>query len=194
MIGETAPATCQEENDFAVIQAAQQGDRHALGQLFQSHQKMVYATVYRRLENHAESQDLCQEVFLKAMTKIGQLKDPRRFSGWLRTLATMTAINAVRRPRRELGWSREFEDNRQQQMTPEEIIMAEEQRTQVRHAVRRLSQLDQESLSAFYFDGQSLGEMSDHLGTPVNTFKRRLHTARKRLAQELAALAPGKGT
>ena len=46
------------------------------------------------------------------------------------------------------------------------------------------------TLEAFYVRGQSLLEMSDEFDAPVGTIKRRLHVARKRLAAELAELAP----
>ena len=46
------------------------------------------------------------------------------------------------------------------------------------------------SLIAFYFEGRSLQEMSDSFDSPVGTIKRRLHTARHRLREELSVLNP----
>ncbi len=42
-----------------------------------------------------------------------------------------------------------------------------------------------ERLIAFYVEGQSLKEMSDEFASPIGTIKRRLHTARNRLREEL---------
>jgi RNA polymerase sigma-70 factor (ECF subfamily) len=53
-----------------------------------------------------------------------------------------------------------------------------------------LRALDRDTLTAFYIEGQSLAEMSTAFDSPVGTIKRRLHVARKRLAQELEELAP----
>ena len=50
--------------------------------------------------------------------------------------------------------------------------------------------LDRQTLVAFYFDGRTLLEMSDQFHSPLGTIKRRLHVARRRLAEELASLAP----
>jgi len=61
---------------------------------------------------------------------------------------------------------------------------------QVRAGLRRLRDLDRETLEAFYVQGQSLVEMSDAFHSPIGTIKRRLHVARKRLARELEELAP----
>ena len=55
----------------ALVRAAQRGDREAFGQLAERYQQTVYAIALRRLGNHAEAQEVCQEVFVKAIQKIG---------------------------------------------------------------------------------------------------------------------------
>jgi RNA polymerase sigma-70 factor (ECF subfamily) len=66
--------------------------------------------------------------------------------------------------------------------------MTEERADQVWGGLKRLKMLDRQTLVAFYFEGQSLIEMSDRFRSPVGTIKRRLHTARIRLREELAHL------
>ncbi len=44
-----------------------------------------------------EATELTQEVFIHAMTKIGQLRDPHCFVGWLRQITVRMAINRVTR-------------------------------------------------------------------------------------------------
>ena len=63
--------------------------------------------------------------------------------------------------------------------------MRKEQAHQVRGGLGRLREMDRKTLVAFYFDGQSLKEMSDVFDRPIGTIKRRLHTARNRLRDEL---------
>ena len=174
-----------------LVQAAQQGDRHAFESLFERYQRAVYVTVLRRLGNEAEGQELCQEVFIQAMRKIGQLRDPLCFGGWLRSIANRMAINRAVRTRPTFYIeSDQVAPSYREQETPLEEILAQEQRDQVHVGLDRLTDLDRDTLVAFYFRGQSLLEMSDEFDSPVGTIKRRLHVARKRLARELAALAP----
>ena len=45
--------------------------------------------------------------------------------------------------------------------------------------------MDRETLISFYIEGHSLKEMSEEFGSPIGTIKRRLHTARLRLKDEL---------
>ncbi len=71
------------------------------------------------------------------------------------------------------------------QDSPDEGAEDREAAADVRAAVARLGQLDRQTLQAFYLRGQTLIEMSNSFDAPVGTIKRRLHTARKRLAKEM---------
>ena len=179
------------EQLIRLVEAAQAGRREAFNELFDRYQRAVYATVLRRLGNEAEAQEVCQEVFIQAMRKIGQLQNPVCFGGWLRSIAARMAINrAVRaRPAATMGSDR-FDATCVEHDTPLVNVLALERRDQVHKGLKRLPEMDRDTLEAFYFRGQSLLEMSDDFDAPVGTIKRRLHVARKRLAKELAALAP----
>ncbi|MFH1266122.1 MAG: sigma-70 family RNA polymerase sigma factor [Planctomycetota bacterium] len=191
MVFEQQESTFDKQQLMSLVLAAQDGDRYAFEALVERYQRAVYLTVLGRLRNEAEAQELCQEVFLQAMRKIGQLRDPLSFGGWLRSIANRMAINrAVRtRPMARLDCE-QSEPRAAGQETPLEEVLAQEQREQVHTGLRRLSELDRATLLAFYFRGRSLVEMSDEFDSPVGTIKRRLHVARKRLAKELATLAP----
>ncbi len=183
--------TFEKQQLVGLVRAAQNGGRHAFEALFERYQRAVYVTVLRRLGNEAEAQELCQEVFIQAMRKIGQLRDPLCFGGWLRSIANRMAINRVVRTRPTLTLeSDQTEPRYAEQETPLDEVLAQEQRDQVRVGLTRLSAMDRDTLVAFYFRGQSLVQMSDEFDSPVGTIKRRLHVARKRLAKELSALAP----
>lgn len=178
-----------ETSGLSLVLAAQQGDREAFGQLAQRDERAVYATAYRRLGNHAEAQELCQEVFVKVLERIGQLRQPECFSGWLRSVTTRMAIN--RAVRRRPAFSTEpqlLESTCVDERTPLTAVLAGERERQVHAGLDRLGELDRQTLTAFYVDGESLIEMSDRFDSPVGTIKRRLHVARKRLAKELEEL------
>src|SRR3954467_11081965 len=76
-----------------LVEAAQAGDREAFGELATRFEPMVYAIARRRLSNHAEAQELCQEVLVKAMQKIEQLKVSAAFAGWLKPIDVRSSIN-----------------------------------------------------------------------------------------------------
>jgi RNA polymerase sigma-70 factor, ECF subfamily len=178
------------DTDVSLVLAAQQGDREAFGVLVERYERAVYATAYRRLNNHAEAQEVSQEVFVKAMEKLGQLRQPECFGGWLRSMTGRMAINrALRQSPSVAVEPQSMAAVCVESETPLSVALAHEERSQVRAGLRRLGRMDRDTLVAFYVDGQSLIEMSDHFASPVGTIKRRLHVARKRLAKELEELA-----
>ncbi len=186
----TSPISETQSELAQTVCAAQQGDRQAFGRLMARYERSVYSVLVRRLRNHAEVQELSQEVFIQAMRKIDQLRDPRCFGGWLRSIAARMAINRAMRRRPQVTGDAVVEAACVEHETPLSAALRQEQATQVRSGLRRLGKLDRATLEAFYFRGQSLVEMSEHFRSPVGTIKRRLHVARKRLAQELKVLEP----
>ncbi|MCA9043712.1 MAG: sigma-70 family RNA polymerase sigma factor [Planctomycetaceae bacterium] len=175
-----------------LVREAQAGSRVAFGQLVEAFYGVVFAVVLRRLRNQAEAAEVTQEVFLRVLRKLNQLREPERFAGWLKRIAIRLSINrAVRRPREAVHAPETFggvvEGKRQSAYT--QAVQVEEAE-RLREGIQQLKTLDRETLEAFYFDGQSLQQMSDRFASPVGTIKRRLHTARGRLKAVLGEMQP----
>ena len=171
---------------FALIARAQLGDRAAFGELVQRFHPAVYAVALARLRDPNEATDLTQEVFIHAMTKIAQLRDPHCFVGWLRQITVRMAINRVTRKAPVQGAEPAFLQNApDDEAGPLDEMIQSENRTEVWHGLDRLKPLDRDTLVAFYIKGRSLKQMSREFETPVGTIKRRLHVARNRLRQAL---------
>jgi RNA polymerase sigma-70 factor (ECF subfamily) len=173
-----------------LVLAAQDGDRDAFGTLVERYERSVFHTALRKTGDADEAQELVQEVFVQALRKIEQLRQPECFGGWLRSITGRLAINrAVRRKHVQPLENEILETNCLEWDTPSEDALKNERARQVRAGLRRLKTLDRNTLVAFYVEGQSLAEMSTKFASPIGTIKRRLHTARKRLAAELEEFA-----
>lgn len=181
--------TPRETTPDQLVRQAQAGDREAFGELVERYEGMVKSVALRRLGDEGEALELVQEVFMKAMQRIVQLKEPAAFGGWLRSITVRMAIN--RRVRRRPVLSTEpgtIEATVFSSRTPLESALESERASQVRSGLKRLGELDRSTLVAFYVRGESLNQMSESFAAPVGTIKRRLHVARKRLAVELETL------
>jgi len=180
-----------EQQLITLVEQAQRGDRDAFGTLVEQFEPLVFATALRRLRNHAEADELSQDVFVQAYRKLPQLRDPLRFAGWLRRITVRMSINrAVRRPKEAICNPHVFNTLNTTPTTPLDGLMREERSVQLRGGLDRLRKLDRQTLIAFYFKGQSLKQMSDEFDSPIGTIKRRLHTARNRLREQLTELQP----
>lgn len=184
-----APRTITLTTESSVadlVRAAQTGDRDAFGLLFERYRPGIVALAMRRVRNADEAEELTQDVFIQAMQKISQLRVPEAFGGWLRQIVHRMAINRVTRRRIATSLDPEIlEATTTDETSPVGNAEDREQADAVRTAVDRLGRLDQETLTAFYLHSKSLIEMADQFNAPIGTIKRRLHTARKRLAKQM---------
>ena len=173
-----------------LVRAAQSGNSEAFGQLFERFQPTVLAIAMRRLGNMSEAQELTQDVFIQAMQKLGQLRTPEAFIGWLRQITVRMAINrAVRRGPSVAVEPEMLEATLIGEESPLDKALAFERKEQIQEGLERLREMDRETLKAFYVQGQSLIQMADQFDAPIGTIKRRLHVARKRLAKEVEEMA-----
>jgi RNA polymerase sigma-70 factor (ECF subfamily) len=169
-----------------LIERARAGDRQAFGELVLRFQPAVYAVALARLRDVNEAVELTQEVFIHAMTKLAQLRDPLCFVGWLRQITVRMAINRFTRKAGPRGAEPEVLQNApDREGGPLDLIIRAENRARVWKGLDRLKEQDRATLVAFYIQGRSLKQMAREFATPIGTIKRRLHVARSRLRKQL---------
>ncbi len=174
-----------------LVEKAKLGDRAAYGELVVRFQNSVYAMALQRVRDPLEAQELAQDVFVHAMRKLPQLRDPRCFAGWLRRITARMAINRLTRKGPLFGADPEMLDAVQAKgRTPEENLAVGEAVGQLKAGLAELKPLDRATLEAFYIRGRSLKQMAREFEVPTGTIKRRLHVARARLKEVLEGIDP----
>lgn len=87
------------------------GREEAFGQIVGRNQDRVYGVIYRIIGNHAQSEDLVQEVFLRVFRTAGRYRPMAKFTTWLYRIATNVALNAIRARRKARVLSLEVTDD-----------------------------------------------------------------------------------
>ena len=123
--------------------------------------------------------DATQEALLAAIARLGDLRDPRAFAAWFRTIVRTESLRVARRSGRASPAA--VVEAASPEPGPEAAADAAERRLLVRAAVARLPATDRDVVEAFYFEHRSIAAAALALGVPVGTAKRRLHAARERL-------------
>jgi RNA polymerase sigma-70 factor (ECF subfamily) len=82
-----------------LVERAKAGDRQAFAGLYDQFAPLVRSVAYDTSGSLHEAEDLCQDVFLQAYRRLGQLRDAARFDGWLMMIARR-ACASWRRTRR----------------------------------------------------------------------------------------------
>lgn len=81
------------------IRAAIAGDRSAFAQIYASYSPMVRGIVLATA-GVVDAADIVQDVFLVALRRIDEVRDPAKFGGWLASIARTRCIDVLRRRRR----------------------------------------------------------------------------------------------
>lgn len=83
------------ENDVQLIQRILSGDDSAFNTLVERHHKGVHALIWRKIGDFHYAEELTQDVFLQVYKKLGTLKDPKCFAGWLYVIANRLTLNWI---------------------------------------------------------------------------------------------------
>lgn len=169
-------------DDHALVAAVRSGDRDAFGVLIDRETGAVYRTCLRILGRPHDAEDVTQESFVAAYRAIGQFRGEGSLRGWLMRIATRQSYRRLsqRRPDAELdgvGEARLADTS----TDPNRVVVAAEQRDDVRRAVGELPEPYREVVALRFFGELSLAEVSEATGRPINTVKTHLRRGLERL-------------
>jgi RNA polymerase sigma-70 factor (ECF subfamily) len=137
------------------------------------------------VRNGQDAEDIVQEAFLKAFKALDQYRggDARI---WTLTIVRNTAMNFLRKRKTDNGVDLEQLQAADRSANPEQELLEENRREQVRRAIARLEPEFRETLVLREIEGLSYKEIAAVLNIPAGTVMSRLARARQRLLIELA--------
>ncbi|GAA3629794.1 sigma-70 family RNA polymerase sigma factor [Kineosporia mesophila] len=168
-----------------LVLAAQAGDVAALGTLLAEHRPAMLAVALSFLSEPADAEDAVQDAALIALTRIGDLRDPRAVGPWLK----MIVRNGCRmrlRARPPVGGMPDLAAD--PESDPARLIERHVARDWIWHALDQLSPPLRVVVLLRYFTRTTGYEQIAALcGVPVGTVRSRLSKARATLAGLLLA-------
>ncbi len=182
------------EPDEALVARAQRGDRAALGQLVRRHQRALFALCLRYVRDADEAADLVQRAFVRAMTKLGELREAGSFRSWILRIGAHLSLNHLRDNARfvaeDEGADRPASsDDASALPAPDRLEMAE-QAEALRAAVRALPTKQRMTLELRIYEDLSFREISTALEISEGAAKVNFHYAVRKLR---ASLGPNPG-
>lgn len=81
-----------KNEDARLVNQFLAGDKGAFTTLVKKYQKSVHALAWRKVDDFHTAEELTQDTFLKAYQKLGTLKNPNQFAGWLYVIANRLCI------------------------------------------------------------------------------------------------------
>lgn len=174
-----------------LVQKAAEGDKEAFTQLYTLTYSEVYHIVKVFIYNEDTVQDIVQETYFKCLRKIRQLKEPEKFSVWIKKIA----VNTAKAHLRKVDWVlfseadgeggksiAELQDERLEHL-PEIVVDQAETKELIDRILEDLDDRQRMVVGMFYYEQMSVNEIAETLSCSVNTVKSRLNYARKKIGK-----------
>ena len=180
-----------KNEDAQLINRFLTGDESAFTALVKKHQKRVHALAWRKVGDFHTAEELTQDIFLKVYQKLGTLKNPNQFAGWLYVITdrVCTAWYRKQKPQMEsletiseeeidgLAY-RSYEDEQR------ENASVEYRRGFIKNLLEQLPESERTVVTLHYLGEMTCKAIGEFLGVSANTVKSRLQRARNRLKEQ----------
>lgn len=169
------------------VKRMMEGDETAFERLFDCYHNKLYRMAYLICGNHADSEDIVQEAFLKCFLNRRKLKDSACFDAWLCQILIRTAWKVSKSSKKEEPveelWRQE-EGSGYREGPLEELLLSQ-RRERVWEAVKELPVKQRTAVVLYYYNQLTTKEVAKAMGCLEGTVKSRLHAARKNLEEKL---------
>ena len=172
-------------DDQILIEAIQNGDTKAYGQLVDRYKDLVYTLAIRMLKHKEEAEEVAQDTFIKVFKSLNKFKGDSKFSTWIYRVAYNTCLDNIKKNKKHLNNVAidEYTFNKLDTIDNAlDNIIKEEKSVLIKNCINKLPGDSSALLTLFYFEELSLEEISKIINVEANTVKVKLFRARKKLA------------
>ena len=172
-------------DETVLLERAKRGDLDAYGQLVDQHRDVVFR-VAARVVGRDEADDVTQDAFLRAFSRLDSFRGTGSFRAWLLTIAHRAALNTLARRRPEpQGSAEDLEEVSPPQPADErEPVSSLEERERRLRLELKLGELRMEHRTVLVLrdlEGLAYDDIATVTGSPLGTVKGRLARARDEL-------------
>ena len=188
--GDAAPT------EDALLLAARKGDRAALGDLLERHQRQVFAFGMKMCGDPDDAQEVAQDTLLSMVRSVRDFRGEASLSTWLYTVARSFCIKKRRRTKGAPAHHEPLDTAAHEQASapapsPEQTLLGRETRDAVAAALEQLEPEAREVVILRDLEGLTAPEVAQVTGLSVAAVKSRLHRARQSLRTQLLAVVGG---
>ena len=156
--------------------------RQSLEEIFEHYRAALYRIAFTHVKNHADAEDMVQEVFVRLLRSNPILKTPEHEKAWL----IRTAINLCKDHEKQAWNSRRavLGDVPPRERDSFQVPYIDEDETLWQ--VLALPEKYRNPLYLFYYEDYAVSEIAAVLGEQENTVKTRLRRGREALRQRIS--------
>lgn len=183
--------------DQTLVERVQRGDKRAFELLVRKYQVKIAHLVGRYVHDHAEVEDVVQEVFIKVYRALDRFRGDSAFYTWLYRIAVNTAKNhLVAQGRRPPGQDIDVDElefspagrRLHESATPERNLMTRQLGEVLSAALDALPDDLREAIVLRELEGLSYEQIAEAMDCPIGTVRSRIFRARDAIDRELKPL------
>ncbi len=175
-------------NDQILINQIIAGDSNVFAVLVDRYKDLVFTLCLRMLKNREEAEEVAQDTFVKVYRSLDKFKGDSKFSTWIYKVAYHSCLDRLKRNKKEYLNVAIDEFTEHQVKTIDnalESLIEEERKQAIQDCLQLLPAEDGFLLTLYYFEEQSLEEISKIVNLTPNNVKVKLFRSRKKLASIL---------
>jgi RNA polymerase sigma-70 factor (ECF subfamily) len=169
-------------------------EKPSLREVFESDEAALLRFAFGMLGRREVAEDVVQDAFVQAYTKLDTFKQNSKFYTWLYRIAFNVSISRRRRRRAELsvdeGRDATGDEPVDSGASPTAPLEEAERRVQLQEAMQRLTEEHRAIIVLRHMDEFSYEEIAEVLDISVGTVRSCLHRARAALLEHLREIMP----
>jgi RNA polymerase sigma-70 factor (ECF subfamily) len=172
-------------DDQIVIHQIINGDTNAFSVLVERYKDLVFTLAMRMLKNREEAEEVSQDTFIKIYKSLTKFKGDSKFSTWTYKVTYNTCLDRIKKNKRSQHVVPIDEFTTNQVKTIDNALFNLEQKEHektIKDCLALLPSEDSFLLTLYYFEEQSLEEISKIVGLTANNVKVKVFRSRKKLA------------
>ena len=188
VVGTLASMDRSPRPERVLIAAVQSGDRAAIEELLERHERQIYRFGLRMCGNEDDARDVLQETMLAAFRSLTDFRGDAELSTWLFQIARSFCIKERRRERPTGPLDEAAGEIAETSAGPEARAHAHEIGTALAVAIAGLPPEQREVVVLRDVEGLGAEQAAHVVGIEVGALKSRLHRARQELRSRLLTL------
>ena len=157
--------------------------RRAFEQLVNQYSEQLYWQVRRIVLTHDDANDVLQNVFLKAWSKLDTFHQESKISTWLYRIALNESLDFMRRKKTQMVSMDNEETTVGSRLLADEYFSGTEVEALLQEAIAQLPDVQRTVFNMRYFDDMKYSEISEILQTSEGSLKASYHIAVKKISE-----------
>jgi len=174
----------KDQNITLLLVACQKGNHKAQLEIYKRYHKAMYNVALRILNNSFDAEDVMQEGFLSAFTKLESFKGEVTFGAWLKRIIINASLQLIRK-RKENTVTLNENVNHLIDDEPASLDFSQVQVAQVLEAIAKLKDNYRIAISLHLIEGYDYEEMTAIMETSYDNCRALVSRAKAKIRKQL---------